>query len=90
MNNYTLNNLRDGEPIVGQKPNGIDVTTGTKKITITDADTLVDVNQSINIVNMTSVTLEKATSAEENEFLQGNDFSNILKNYHIRNNVPNN
>ena len=69
---------------------GIDVTTGTKKITITDADTLVDVNQSINIVNMTSVTLEKATSTEENEFLQSDDFSNILKNYHITNNVPNN
>lgn len=69
---------------------GIDVTTGTKKITITDENTLVDVNQSISIVNMTSVTLEKATSAEENEFLQGNDFSNILKNYHITNNVPNN
>ena len=27
MEKYTLNNLRDGEPIVGQKPNGIDVTT---------------------------------------------------------------
>ena len=26
MEKYTLNNLRDGEPIVGQKPNGIDVT----------------------------------------------------------------
>lgn len=28
MENYSLNNLRDGEPIVGQRPNGIDVTTG--------------------------------------------------------------
>ena len=69
---------------------GIDVTTGSKTITITDKDTLVDVDQSINMVNMTSVTLEKASSTEESEFLQGNDFSNILKNYHITNNVPNN
>lgn len=68
----------------------IDVTTGTKTITITDKDTLVDAEQSINMVNMKSVTLEKTTATEENEFLKGNDFSNILKNYHITNNASDN
>ena len=68
---------------------GIDVTSGSKIITINNNNTLVDVNQSINIVNMTSVTLKKATFTEENEFLQDADFSNILKNYHIINNVSN-
>lgn len=65
-------------------------TTGTKTITITDKDTLVDVNQSIISVNMTSITLEKASSTEESEFLRSNDFSDILQNQPITNNASNN
>jgi len=68
---------------------GINVTEGTHTININDDNTLIDTNQPIDTINLTSVTLEKATLEDENTFLNGNDFSNILNNYHISNNIPN-
>ncbi len=67
------------------------VTTGSKTITITAKDTLVDVNPSVTVANMTNVTLKKASPVEESEFSQVDaNFSNILNTYHITNSAPNN
>ncbi len=68
---------------------GIDVTTGSKTITIASKDTLVDANPSVTVANMTNVTLKKASSAQANEFSQYEDFSYILKNYEITNHASN-
>lgn len=65
------------------------VTTGSKTITITANDTLVDGNPSVTVANMTNVTLKKASSAEASEFAQCEDLAYVLKNYHITNNAPN-
>ena len=66
---------------------GINVTTGSKIITITDKDTLVDVDPIITIPDTKSVTLKKASDEEASRFLQYEDFSYILNNYLIVNNT---
>ncbi len=66
---------------------GVTVSTGSKTITITENDVLVDDNPSVVVDDMKKVTLKKASSAEEREFLQGDDFLEILKNYHATNTI---
>ncbi len=68
----------------------ITVTTGSKTIAITDNHTLTDVNPSVTVADMTTVTLKKASAAEESEFSRYEDLAYILKNYHITNYPPNN
>lgn len=65
----------------------IEVTTGTKTLTINSDNTLTDTNQLITAIKDTSVILTKASLTEENEFLQSNDFTKILNDYNITNNA---
>ncbi len=66
------------------------VTTGSKTISITDKDTLVDNDPSATVGNITSVVLKRTSAEEENEYLQSEDFSRILKNSLITNDASNN
>ncbi len=68
---------------------GIYVTTGSKTITITAEDTLIDAKPTVPFDSTTKVTLKKASSKEASEFSQSEDFSYILENYEITNNAPN-
>ena len=61
----------------------INVVSGTKNITIDESGNLIDNKQSINSVNLTSVTLTKDSS----EVLDYNNLFNILDNYIIENNA---
>ncbi len=72
---------------------GINVTSGSKTITITSDGSLVDDDPTVNMDDLTSVTLKKASSERESQFLYGddvsysNDFSKILNDYYISNNA---
>lgn len=68
---------------------GIYVTTGSKTITITAEDTLIDAKPTVPLDSTTKVTLKKASSKEASEFSQSEDFSYILENYEITNNASN-
>lgn len=68
----------------------ITVTTGSKTISITNQDTLVDNDPSATVGNMTSIALTRASAAEETEYLRSQDFSKILKEYLITNDASNN
>ncbi len=71
----------------------ITVTSGTKTITITSDGSLVDSDPTVNMDDLTSVTLKKESSEKENQFLYGDevsyshDFSKILNDYYIINNA---
>lgn len=69
---------------------GINVTTGSKTINITDIDTLVDNTPSVVVGDATSVTLKRASAEKEREFLDGGDFSTLLDNSIIDNKASDN
>ncbi len=68
---------------------GVFATTGSKTITITATDTLVDADPSITVENVKSAILKKASSEEESEYSKYEDVSYILSNYDLFNNVTN-
>lgn len=65
----------------------ITVTSGSKTITITSDGSLVDFDPSVNMDDLTSVTLKKASAEQESQFLQSDDFSKIINDYYIINNA---
>lgn len=69
---------------------GITVATGSKTISITNQDTLVDNDPLATVGNMNSVALKRASAAEEKEYLQFEDFSRILKEHPVTNDASNN